>query len=181
MNYLDIILSIPLLWGLYKGLSKGIVIELATLLALVLGIYGALHFAIYVQPFLNDKFSIDSSFLPIVSFALTFLAIVMLVRVLAYVIDRLLKLVALGLISRILGGIFGVLKVAFVISATLLVFNTFDNHLQLIPTEQKNTSLLYRPISKMVSTIVPNVSDAHSLIEEAERAWTQFDDSIRPH
>ena len=181
MNYLDIILSIPLLWGLYKGFSRGIIIELATLLALVFGIYGALHFAIYIQPTLSKQFSIDSSFLPIVSFAITFLAIVLIVRVIGYIIDRILKLVALGFMSRMLGGIFGVLKVAFVISATLLVFNTFDNHLQLIPIEQKNTSLLYRPISNMVSTIVPNVSDANSLIEEAEQTWTQFDESIRPH
>ena len=98
MNYLDIIL-LSLLWGLYKGFPKESSLNWLPL-ALVSGIYGALHFAIYVQPFLNDKFSIDSSFLPIVSFALTFLAIVMLVRVLAYVMID-FETVALGLISRI--------------------------------------------------------------------------------
>lgn len=180
MNYLDIVLAIPLLWGLYKGILKGIIIELASLLALIFGIYGALHFAVYSQPFLKEEFSIDSTFLPIVSFGLTFLAIVLIVRLLAYIIDRFLKLVALGFLSRILGGLFGILKVAFIISALLLVFNTFDSQLHLIPLEQKTNSLLYRPISNMVSTIIPDVSDAHSLIEEAERTWVEFDQAIRP-
>jgi membrane protein required for colicin V production len=49
MNYLDIILAIPLLWGLYKGVSKGIIKELASLVALIVGIYGAVHFADSIQ------------------------------------------------------------------------------------------------------------------------------------
>ena len=126
MNYLDIILSIPLLWGLYKGLTKGIIKELASLLALLLGIYGAVHFSELAQPFLSENLSIDESFLPMISFAATFIIIALLVRLVGLVLDKLIKLVALGMISRLLGGVFGVLKSAFVISALLLIFNTID-------------------------------------------------------
>ncbi len=180
MNYLDIILAIPLLWGLYRGFSKGIIIELSTLLALVLGIYGAIHFATHIQPFLIDEFSINSAFLPIVSFGLTFLVIVLIVRLLGFLVDRFFKLVALGFLSRVLGGVFGVLKMAFMISACLLIFNTFDYHLELISKEQKKSSLLYRPICNMVTSIVPGVSDAHTLIEKAERIWTEMPSPTSP-
>ena len=64
MNYLDIILSIPLLWGLYKGITRGIIKELASLLALVLGTYGAIHFSEQIQPTLQANTSIDESYLP---------------------------------------------------------------------------------------------------------------------
>lgn len=180
MNYLDIILVIPLLWGLYKGLSKGIIKELASLIALIIGIYGAVHFADSIQPYIKNSLSIESSFLPILSFAITFIGIVLVVRVIGFIVDKIIKLVALGFISRVLGGVFGVLKTAFIISALLLIVNTFDYYLNLIPLEQKNASVLYRPLSNMIPSIAPNVSDGNSLINEAEKIWEEAEQKINP-
>jgi membrane protein required for colicin V production len=178
MNYLDIILAIPLLWGFYKGVSKGIIKELASLAALIVGIYGAVHFADSIQPYLKSEFSIESSFLPIISFAIMFVGIVLVVRFVGFIVDKIIKIVALGLLSRLLGGVFGVLKTAFIISALLLVFNTFDYHLNLIPLVQKNSSVLYKPISNMIPSIAPNVSDGNSLIDEAEKIWEDAKEKI---
>ena len=178
MNYLDIILAIPLLWGLYKGVSKGIIKELASLVALIVGIYGAVHFADSIQPYLKSEFSIESSFLPIISFAIMFVGIVLVVRFVGFIVDKIIKIVALGLLSRLLGGVFGVLKTAFIISALLLVFNTFDYHLNLIPLVQKNSSVLYKPISNMIPSIAHNVSDGNSLIDEAEKIWEDAKEKI---
>ncbi|MDA7794566.1 CvpA family protein [Flavobacteriales bacterium] len=180
MNYLDIILVIPLLWGLYKGVSKGIIKELASLMALIIGIYGAVHFADSIQPYIKNSLSIESSFLPILSFAITFIGIVLVVRVIGFIVDKIIKLVALGFISRVLGGVFGVLKTAFIISALLLIVNTFDYYLNLIPLEQKNASVLYRPLSNMIPSIAPNVSDGNSLINEAEKIWEEAEQKINP-
>ena len=56
MNWLDIVLAIPLLWFMYKGFRNGLIIELASLAALILGIYVALHFSFYVKDYLVDSF-----------------------------------------------------------------------------------------------------------------------------
>jgi len=136
------------------------------------------HFADSIQPYLKNEFSIESSFLPIVSFAITFIGIVLAVRFLGYIIDKVVKLVALGILSRLLGGLFGILKTAFIISALLLVINTFDYHLNLIPFEQKNSSLLYRPLSNMIPSIAPKVNDGNSLIEEAQKIWEDAEQKI---
>lgn len=178
MNYLDIILAIPLLWGLYKGVLRGIIKELASLVALIVGIYGTVHFADSIQPYLKSELSIESSFLPIVSFAITFIAIVLIVRFIGFVIDKIIRMVALGLLSKLLGGVFGMLKTAFIISAFLLVFNTFDYHVNLIPLEQKNSSVLYKPISSMIPSIAPSVNDGNSLIDEAEKIWEDAEAKI---
>ncbi|MBF90307.1 MAG: colicin V production protein [Flavobacteriales bacterium] len=178
MNYLDIILSIPLLLGLYKGLKRGIIKELASLLALTLGIYVAVHFSEQVQPTLQANTSIDESFLPIIAFAATFIMIVLLVRLLGLMLDKIIKLVALGMISGLLGGFFGLLKTAFIISALLLIFNTLDYHLELIPNEQKKNSLLYQPISEMVPLLLPEVEDGNSLIKDAEKVWQEAEGFI---
>ena len=178
MNYLDIILVIPLLWGLYKGISRGIVKELATLVALIAGIYGAVHFADNIHPYLKEQFAIESSFLPIISFAVTFIVIVLAVKLIGFIVDKILKAVALGIISRLLGGVFGVLKTAFILSALLLIINTFDYYIKLIPVEQKKQSVLYKPISNMIPSIMPNVKDGAYLIKEANKIWKDAEEKI---
>ena len=178
MNYLDIILTIPLLWGLYKGIIKGVVKELAALIAVIAGIYGAVHFADNVHPYLKEQFAVESSFLPIISFAITFIVIVMAVKLIGFIVDKIINAVALGIISRLLGGIFGVLKTAFIISALLLIINTFDYYLKLMPKEQKKQSILYKPISNIIPSIMPNVKDGDSLIKEADKIWKDAEEKI---
>ena len=178
MNYLDIVLSIPLLLGLYKGLKRGIIKELASLLALIFGIYGAVHFSEQLQPILQANTSIDDSSLSIITFAVTFVVIALLVRLLVLMLDKIIKLVALGMISRLLGGFFGMLKTSFIVSALLLVFNTIDYHLELISGEQKKNSFLYQPISEMVPLLLPEVEDVKSLIEEGEKVWQETEEVI---
>ena len=46
MNYLDIIIAIPLVWGIVIGFKKGFVIEIASLIAILAGVYGSIHFSI---------------------------------------------------------------------------------------------------------------------------------------
>ncbi len=55
MNWLDIVLAIPLLWFTYKGFRNGLIIELASLAALILGIFIALHFSFYAEDYLRRK------------------------------------------------------------------------------------------------------------------------------
>jgi len=178
MNYIDIILSIPLLWGLYKGLKRGIIKELTSLLALILGIYGAVHFSEQLQSIFQANISIDDSLLPIISFAASFILIVLLVRLIGLLLDKIIKMADLGMISRLLGGVFGMLKTALIISAILLVFNTLDYQLEIIPKEQKKNSLLHQPISEMVSLLIRDVEDGNNLIEEAEKIWQEAEEVI---
>jgi membrane protein required for colicin V production len=77
-----------------------------------------------------------------------------------------------------LGGVFGIMKTAFIISGLLLIVNTFDYYLNLIPIEQKKQSILYQPISNMIPSIMPNVKDGDSLIKEAEKVWKDAEEKI---
>ena len=43
MNYFDYLLLLPLVYGLYRGFTKGLIIELASLVALIAGVYGAMY------------------------------------------------------------------------------------------------------------------------------------------
>ena len=100
MNYLDIIIALPLLWGAYKGFTKGLIIEAASLAALLLGIYGAIKFSGITSDFLVEKCNFSSQYLHIISFAITFILIVIAVHFIARLINKLVKAVALGFVNN---------------------------------------------------------------------------------
>jgi membrane protein required for colicin V production len=155
MNWLDIVLAIPLLWFLYKGFRNGLIIELASLAALILGIYAALHFSFHVQGYLEENFEIAEKYLYIVSFAITFLIAAIVVYLAGKIIHKLVSIVALGFLNRLAGGIFGLLKAALVLSVILYFINGFDQGL--IKSDVKDKSILYAPIESIVPMIIPRL------------------------
>ena len=155
MNWLDIVLAIPMLWFLYRGFRNGLIIELASLAALILGIYVALHFSFYVEGWLIDNFEIGDKYLSIISFALTFLIVAVLVFLAGKIIHKIVGIVFLGFINRLAGGIFGLLKAALVLSVILYFMNSFDSGL--IKAEVKEDSILYEPVESIVPMLIPRL------------------------
>src|SRR3989338_8571278 len=75
MNFIDILLIIPIGYGAYKGFKNGFVIELFTLLAILVGIYVGIHFSDFIAAWMKETFDWDSPYLPVVAFTLTFLGV----------------------------------------------------------------------------------------------------------
>jgi len=169
MNYFDIIVGGILLLALVKGFKKGLVIELATLAALVLGILGAIKFSDITEQYLIQH--INSNHIGLIAFFVTFILIVIGVHIIAKMLDKLVSAVALGFINRILGAAFSVLKYAFIISVLMAVFNSFDKNFNIIPDKQKESSILYIPMSKLALTIFPylHFDDIKNRVEDASK------------
>ncbi len=157
MNYLDLILGIPLLWGAYKGFSKGLIISVASLLALIAGIYGSIRFSHFTTYYLENHFEFQSEYLPIISFALTFVLIVIAIHFLAKLLHRLVKAVALGWINTIAGTVFGIVKTALILSTILLIIQRFDVYNQVITPSMKEDSVLYKPIKGLAPALLPSI------------------------
>ena len=170
MNSFDYILLIPLLYGLYRGFTKGLIIELASLLALILGIYGALHFSSFTFEFLSDYVEIKTVYLQLASYGLTFLIIVMVISLTGKALTMLIKLVALGFINRMMGAIFGSIKVLLILALFILFFDRFNKQFGMVKDEVLDASLLYNPIRIQAEQFYPNV------LEEFERQKESIED-----
>ena len=170
MNSFDYILLIPLLYGLYRGFTKGLIIELASLLALTLGIYGALHFSSFTFEFLSDYVEIKTVYLQLASYGLTFLIIVMVISLTGKALTMLIKLVALGFINRMMGAIFGSIKVLLILALFVLFFDRFNKQFGMVKDEVLDASLLYNPIRIQAEQFYPNV------LEEFERQKESIED-----
>lgn len=159
MNYLDIIIVIPLVWFAIRGFKKGVIIEAASLLALLLGIWGALKFSGMVSGFLIDSFSFNTEYTSIVAFAITFILIVIAVHFMARLVNKLAKAVALGPVVKILGALFGMLKVLIIVSVLLQILDRVNLQSELIPQETRESSLLYNPLKEVTGKIYPSLRD----------------------
>ncbi len=155
MNYLDILLLIPIIIGAWRGFKKGFVIELFTLLALLVGIYAGIHFSDYMAEILRENVGITTEYLPAIAFTVTFLLVGAMVYFAGKMIEKGLKIVALGMVNKIAGLIFGVVKMVFILSAALVILESYDEKGKFIPTDLKTNSLLYEPVKKTSLTAIP--------------------------
>ncbi|MFP4525525.1 MAG: CvpA family protein [Bacteroidales bacterium] len=155
MNVIDLVFALILIWSAYRGFVKGFILQLSTLAALLLGIFGAIEFSDFTAVLLTETFNISANYLNIIAFAVTFIVIIIAVHLLARIIEKLVKAIALGFINRILGIIFGVAKVAFVISIILVLVNKANEKYNFLPEEKTEKSLLYEPLSQFAPMIFP--------------------------
>ena len=70
-------------------------------------------------------------------------------------LNKLIDAIALGIVNRLLGVLFSVLKIAFIVSIILVLINKADNKYNFIPDETKENSLLYKPLSNFAPMIFP--------------------------
>ena len=153
MNYLDIIFIVPLIWAGFRGFKKGLIIEVSTLIAFGLGIWGGIHFSNFVAELLSD--GIESKYVPLVSFAITFILIVATVFVLGKMLEKAINLIQLKLVNKVTGAVFGVAKIVLVISVLLVIVNSFDQKSNIVPKDLIENSLLYRPLSDISLKVIP--------------------------
>ncbi len=166
MNYLDIIFIVPLIWAAYRGFNKGLIIEVSSLVALGLGIWGGIHFSDYIADLITGK--VDSQYIPLVSFSLTFIIIVATVFVLGKLLEKAVNLVQLKLVNKISGAGFGIAKVVLIISVLLVIINSYDDKLNLIPPKVKEESLLYNPLTEVSLTVIPALEKSDLFEKEEE-------------
>ena len=128
-----------MLYGLIKGVSNGLIKEIAGVLSLIIGIYVAVNFSEFLgDQFLGDLESYEK-IKPILSFTVVFIISVVIIKLIGNLVNKLTKYLGFGIIIRIFGGIFGILKVALIVAFLLTVESKFN----IIPKEERKNSLLY--------------------------------------
>jgi membrane protein required for colicin V production len=159
MNYIDIILVILLLLAAISGYRKGFIVELASLAALILGIWGAFEFSDITSKFLVENFNVHWQHLRIISLIITFVVIVILVNIVANVVNKMVEAAMLGFLNRLAGLVFGVLKSMLILSVLLVIFERIDRDVNLISDEKKEDSKLYKPIRNFAPNVFPFIEE----------------------
>ncbi len=149
MALLDIILGLLLLLGLWKGLKNGLLLEIASIVALTAGIYGAIHFSYIAGDYLSQQMNWEERYINGAAFLVTFVLIVVGVHFAGKLLTKVADIAMLGLLNKIAGAIFGAFKMALILGAFLIFFDSAYSKLGLISEEVKNASILYQPIKNI--------------------------------
>jgi membrane protein required for colicin V production len=158
MSAVDIVLGIILIIAFYTGIEKGLFVTLASLVALVAGVYGAIYFSHYAGAFLYGAFNWSEQTTNLAAFAVTFLVIIIVVNMAGKLLTKIADFAALGLINKLAGGVFSALKYAFIISVIFMYINASTSISGfLISEEKKAGSVLYEPIASLAPMVLPNL------------------------
>ena len=149
MNFLDIILGLLLIWGLWKGLKNGLFVEIASIIALIAGIYGAIHFSYYAGDYFSQNMDWEERYINIAAFVVTFIIIVLVVQLLGRFLTKIANFALLGILNKVAGGLFGALKVAVILGALLVFFDRVNSSAGMIKDESLQNSVLYEPIKEI--------------------------------
>lgn len=170
MNWLDLLILIPVIAGLFSGYKNGLIGEVASLAALVFGIWGAIKFSDWTANLLMT-WGIETQYMHIISFVVTMIIIVVVIQLIARMLSQLVKSLALGWIDRLAGIAVGVIKAALITSVILFILDIVDERRSFIPEEAKEGSLLYQPMATLIPNLLPFLN-----IEEVEEKIDEFRD-----
>lgn len=157
MNVLDIIILIILAWGAFRGFTQGFILQVVTFIALIIGIWASIRFSDPMADFLSRSFDITGKYLPVLSFILIFVLVVVIAHLIGMLLTRFFEVATLGWLNRLGGIAFGILKYAFIISVLLTIQYRLREKVQVIPQKQIEGSLLYKPVSGIAPIVFPHL------------------------
>lgn len=157
MGILDIVLGLLLLYGLYTGFKNGLFVEIASIIALIAGLYGAIHFSYIAGDYLAQNMEWNERYMNITAFIITFAIIVLVVHLAAKFLTKIADFAMLGLLNKLAGAIFGTLKVAVIIGALLVFFERANSSVNLVHSETLEESILYEPIKEIGALVFSKV------------------------
>ena len=175
MNYIDIILIVVLGLAAWRGVQKGLIIEIFSILALFAGIYGAIHFSDYLGVWLRDELQLKKEWLPLASFAGTFILIVIGIHLLARVISKFVDMVSLSWANKLAGAVFAVMRAALIISIVLMFVTPFTRSYDLPPKRVMNESLLYAPVAGIAPAILPMIKETEIYRYLEKEGWLPWE------
>ena len=157
VNYVDILITCFLFYGFIRGLFSGFFVELTSSVAIFIGALGSFYFS----PLATDLIEIffKWKYLKIVSFILTFIAIIILVIWAGKILTKLAKIILLGWINQILGGLFGFFKWLIICTIIIWVSAQINSFINFIPQDTIENSIFFYPLHDLGNSIFEIIND----------------------
>ena len=137
--FIDLIFLILMVMAVFKGISKGFIVAVFSLLAFIIGLAAALKLSAVVADHLREKMNVSGYWLPILAFLIVFVAVVFLVRFGAALVKKAVSIAFLGWADSLLG----VLLYAVMYTMVFSVILFFATRIHLISADAQTTSRTY--------------------------------------
>lgn len=168
MNWLDVIIIVPLLWALYNGYRKGIIPQVGYIAGIAVGVLLAYYLGSAVTSWMNVNTTAGKVVIYIVVAGVALFGVLVAARM----VSEAFRSAGLGIFDRIGGAVLGLVKVWLVICVALLAFQWLDRKNNILGDPTLDGSLLYYPVLNSADYLFPYMDRARDQIEE----WDRQDD-----
>ena len=149
MNLIDSICLIILIYGSYKGFKNGIVNEVLSFFGILLGIYLSKTYYQVVDKYLVSVFDSTNQLVSLISVTLIFTLTIILSKILSKVITKALNIIALGLLNKLIGSVFGLLKYLLILCVITFIFSKTNDVFVFIETNKIEETQIFSKIQKI--------------------------------
>lgn len=157
MATFDIVVLVVAVISFIYGMKRGIIIELSGVVGIILAIWAGTHFSYIVYDFMVAHFDVPSTAAPLIAFGLTVVIALMLFSYIARLLNKMINATILSIVNRLLGGIFSTLKILFLISCGIYVYEQYCGIQSDRWEAAKQSSISYTPIKSLAGYIIEKV------------------------
>jgi membrane protein required for colicin V production len=136
---IDIACVVFVVMAIIKGYSRGFIVAIFSVISFIVGLAAAMKLSAVVAAYLSEKTHLSNSWLPVLSFAIVFVGVVLLVRLGAGILEKTLQVAMLGWANRLAGIVLYIILYLIVLS--ILCF--YASQIKLISTETLESSVCW--------------------------------------
>ncbi len=155
MGTIDLLIIICLAIGLIHGLRKGFISQVMAILSLILGVWLSFKFSGLVCGILKDYITVSGTILQVIAFSVIMIIVVLGLHLVGKALAGIVKLVMLGWLDKLLGVAFSLLKVALIVGLVLILIDSVNQTVTIIPKETIDESVLYQPVRDLAVQVFP--------------------------
>ena len=153
MNWMDIVIGIPIVWGLWRGLREGVILQLGGIAGVILGIWFASKFSRTLGLWLG----INPSIAGVAGFIMILVGVLLAIALLGWLMRGLFRISGLGIFDSAGGMLLGGLKMALIMSLLLYGFDMLNKQEEWVSRRTLDTSRFYTPLKNFSGHIFPYV------------------------
>ena len=171
---IDFFFVVMIIFAVFRGFKKGLILGVFSMLAFIIGLAAALKLSIILTNYLKNNIAFSSRWLPVLSFILVFIIVVLLVNLGARLIEKTIQLAMLGCLNR-LGG---VLLYVILYSIIFSIFLFFAEKANLLKPEVIRQSQTYSYIAPWGPKVIDNFGTVIPLFKDMFAQLEGFFESI---
>ena len=124
MTVLDVVMIVIVGFCLIRGIFRGLIKEISSILGVLAGYYAAYTYYGYPAKLLSKWLS-NAGYINILSFFIIFCLVFLTISILGVIIKYLLSISHLGWVDRISGALFGLVKGVLIVAILLVALTSF--------------------------------------------------------
>jgi len=166
---LDAIYAVLLVLAVFHGYSRGLILGIFSLVAIIIGLAAALKLSVVVANWMGSKVNISKEWLPFVAFIVVFLIVVLLIRLAAKAIEKTVQLAMLGWANR-LGGILFYVVIYTLVFSVLLFYAEQMHFLKQETIQRSRTYEFIQPwgprVINSIGAVIPIFRDLFDQLQQ---------------